>query len=90
MTEKAAICRPAYHVVAVPALDAFLVVLWLATFAAVAARRARFIFDVTVGGCYSNGDLFNSQSCLFKRGVVLFKRGGDMMSAASGIGALVW
>lgn len=75
---------------AVLVLDALLVVLWLATFAAVAERRSRFVFDVTVDGCYNNGGLVNSKSCFFKRAVVLFKRGGNMMAGAAGIGALVW
>ncbi|KAM4068046.1 membrane-associating domain-containing protein [Hirsutella rhossiliensis] len=90
VTEKVAACQPAYHIVAVLALDAFLLVLWLATFAAVAARRARFVFDVAVDGCSNNGDLFNSKTCFVKRAVILFKRGADTMSAAAGIGALVW
>ncbi|PHH86970.1 hypothetical protein CDD83_9473 [Cordyceps sp. RAO-2017] len=91
ITEKMAACRVAYHIIAVLVLDGLLVVLWLATFAAVAARRAQFVFDVTVDGCYSNGGLFNSKSCsLTKRAVILFKRGGDMMSSIAGLGALLW
>lgn len=90
VAEKVPACQPAYHVFVVLALEAFLVVMWLATFAAVAARRARFVVDVTVEGCYNNGGLFSSKSCFVKRAVILFQRGRDMMSAAAGMGAIIW
>ncbi|RDA95535.1 hypothetical protein CP533_1280 [Ophiocordyceps camponoti-saundersi (nom. inval.)] len=42
LTERLPSLRSGYHVLAVLALDGFLVVLWLAAFAALAARRALF------------------------------------------------
>ncbi|KAL6863865.1 G-protein coupled receptor protein [Trichoderma novae-zelandiae] len=79
-----------YHVVAVIVLDGVMMILWLATFAAVAARRAQFIFNVSVSQCFDDGSLFNSKTCLKKRDVILFKSGGDMLAAIAGLGALVW
>ncbi|KJZ73706.1 hypothetical protein HIM_06824 [Hirsutella minnesotensis 3608] len=79
VSERVAPCRVAYHVVAVLSLEAFLVILWLATFAAVAAQRGRF---VSLNSCTGSG-------CLRKR-VVLSGRGLDAMSGAAGLGALVW
>lgn len=67
-----------------------MVILWLATFAAVAAKRARFIVDVSVSSCSDNGSLIDSKTCSRKRGVLLFKSGMAMMSAIAGLGALVW
>ncbi|KAG9196766.1 hypothetical protein G6514_005327, partial [Epicoccum nigrum] len=72
-----------------------MVILWLATWSAVAAKRAKFIYHVEVNGCYNSGDLVNSKTCyrrreVFKRSVILFKRGQDMMAAIAGLGALIW
>jgi hypothetical protein len=71
-------------------LDGFMVILWLATFAAVAAKRAQFVVDVSVSNCYDDGSLLDSKTCFKKRAVILFKSGQAMMSAEAGLGALVW
>lgn len=94
-SEKLPTLNQFYHVVAVIVLDGVMMILWLATFAAVAAKRAQFRFDVSVEGCFDDGSLFNSKTCykkrdINKRDVILFKSGGDMLSAIAGLGALVW
>lgn len=90
LSEKLPALHHAYHVVAVIVLDGVMMILWLATFAAVAAKRAKFVFNVRVDGCFDDGSLFNSKTCFKKRDVILFKSGGDMLSAIAGLGALVW
>ncbi|KAL7926271.1 hypothetical protein ACQKWADRAFT_282264 [Trichoderma austrokoningii] len=95
LTERLPTLYQLYHVVAVIVLDGVMMILWLATFAAVAARRAQFVFNVSVEGCFNDGSVFNSETCykkrdISKRDVILFKRGGDMLSAIAGLGALVW
>ncbi|KAL7790062.1 G-protein coupled receptor protein [Trichoderma ceciliae] len=90
LAEKLPVLHHLYHVVAVIVLDGVMMILWLATFAAVAARRAKFVFNVTVDGCFDSGSLFNSKTCFKKRNVILFKSGGDMLAAIAGLGALVW
>ncbi|KAK0391717.1 hypothetical protein NLU13_1216 [Sarocladium strictum] len=95
ITEKIPSCRHAYHIVAVLSLDAVFTILWLATFAAVAARRAQFTVDVSVSNCFDDGSLVDSKTCfrkrsLFKRAVILFRTGAAMMAANAGLGALVW
>lgn len=95
LTERLPTLYQLYHVVAIIVLDGVMMILWLATFAAVAARRAQFVFNVSVQGCFNDGSLFNSETCykkrdIGKRDVILFKRGGDMLSAIAGLGALVW
>lgn len=70
-----------------------MVILWLATFAATAAKRALFVVDVNVNSCIDNGELTNSRICsrsISKRGVILFESGKAMLSAIAGLGALVW
>ncbi|KAF5124074.1 hypothetical protein E5D57_011996 [Metarhizium anisopliae] len=93
-TEKIPPWRTAYHVLAVTVLDGFLVVMWLATFAAVAARRATFKFNVQVGGCIDDGSIIGSKTCFTRRQLerrdILFKSGGEMMSSIAGLGALLW
>ncbi|KAL2211391.1 hypothetical protein CC79DRAFT_1363695 [Sarocladium strictum] len=90
VTEKVRSCHQAYHIIAVMVLDGFMVILWLATFAAVAAKRAQFVVDVSVSNCYDDGSLLDSKTCFKKRAVILFKSGQAMMSAEAGLGALVW
>ncbi|PKK52057.1 hypothetical protein CI102_2601 [Trichoderma harzianum] len=95
LSEKLPTLNQFYHVVAVIVLDGVMMILWLATFAAVAAKRAQFRFNVRVDGCFDDGSLFNSKTCykkrdfVKKRDVILFKSGGDMLSAIAGLGALV-
>lgn len=97
ISEKNKSLQHIYHVIAVMCLEAFMLILWLATFAATAARRAGFVNDVTVDDCYNDGSQFNSNHCSFlkrsallRRVPVLFKSGQASMSAAAGLGALVW
>lgn len=95
LTEKIPSLRHAYHVVAVLALDAFLVILWLSAWAAMAARRAAFIYHVNVNGCFDDGSAINSKHCIYKRDiekrdVLLFRAGLAMTAAIAGLGALVW
>ena len=94
-TERVRALQHLYNIIAVLVLDGFMVILWLATWAAVAAKRAKFVHDVEVSGCYDNGELIDSKTCykkreLLKRSVVLFKRGQDQMAAIAGLGALIW
>lgn len=95
LTERLPTLYQLYHVVAIIVLDGVMMILWLATFAAVAAKRAQFVFNVSVQGCFNDGSVFNSETCfkkrdITKRDVILFKRGGDMLAAIAGLGALVW
>ncbi|KAG6002447.1 hypothetical protein E4U21_003090 [Claviceps maximensis] len=94
-TEKITAWHQAYHVVAVLSLEAFLVILWLATFAAAAARRATFSVPANLTYCFDDGSLVSSKTCLRKRALLekrayLFKSGQAMFSAIAGLGALVW
>ena len=82
---------------AVIVLDGFMLIIWLATWAAVAARRAAFRIPTAVGNCSDNGDVVNSKYCdllrrdLLRRDIpVLFKKGLAEMAAIAGLGALVW
>lgn len=90
LSEKVPTLHHIYHVVAVIVLDGVMMILWLATFAAVAAKRAKFVYNVSVDACFDDGSLFNSKTCFKKRDVILFKSGGDMLAAIAGLGALVW
>ncbi|GAB0132805.1 hypothetical protein EsDP_00001231 [Epichloe bromicola] len=93
-TEKIASWQKAYHVIAVLVLETFLVILWLATFAAAAARRAAFTVPARVSGCFDDGSAVNSKTCFRKRELekraYLFESGQAMFSAIAGLGALVW
>lgn len=93
-TEKVTAWNVGYHILAVVVLDGFMLIMWLAAWAAVAARRATFRIPAVVSECYDNGDIVNSKSCLRKRALFkrdyLFKKGQAEMSAAAGLGALVW
>jgi len=90
LSERLQLLHDLYNIMAVLVLDGVMVILWLSTFAAVAAKRAKFVYDVTVDGCFNDGSLFNSETCFKKRDVILFKNGEDMLSAIAGLGALVW
>lgn len=84
----------AYNAIAVLVLEGILVIMWLATFAAVAARRATFRTNVSVSNCFNDGSSVNSKYCYKKRdagaAIILFKTGADLMSANAGVGALLW
>lgn len=68
-----------------------MMVLWLATFAAAAARRSKYTVSVVTDGCVDDGSLLDSTTCnVVKRGVILFKSGLAMLAAIAGLGALVW
>jgi len=90
ITEKIPSLHKAYHIIAVLSLDGFLVIMWLATFAAAAAERARYVEPIQVDECYSDGSLIDSMTCFRKREVILFKSGAAMFAAIAGLGALVW
>ncbi|KAK7393914.1 hypothetical protein QQX98_013300 [Neonectria punicea] len=95
-TEKVPSFRGAYHIVAVLVIDGLLIVLWLAAFASMAALRARYVVDVTVGDCVDDGSLLDSKTCSVARSlekrnnVILFKSGLAMTAAIAGLGALMW
>ncbi|GKU21595.1 unnamed protein product [Fusarium langsethiae] len=94
-TEKIPAIRSLYHIVAVLCLDALMLILWLAAWAATASRRAKYVVPVTVGNCYSDGSLIDSKNCsvFYKRdgeNVILFKTGLAVLAAIAGLGALVW
>lgn len=91
VTEKVRSLQKAYHIIAVLVIDGLFMILWLAAWAATAARRAKYIYNVNVGNCSDDGSLINSKSCnIVKRGVILFKSGMAMLAAVAGLGALVW
>lgn len=93
LSEKLPALHKLYNIIAVLALDGFMIILWLATFAAVAAERGRYNANVNVSGCSDDGTLISSKTCsVVKRepGVLLFKSGLIMMSAIAGLGALIW
>jgi hypothetical protein len=96
VSEKVPSAHQVYHIIAVIAVDAFMAILWLATFAATAARRAKFVEQVNVSGCFNDGSMVSSNHCFVdkrsidKRAVLLFKLGQDLMAAIAGLGALLW
>lgn len=92
LTEIIVILHQGYHIFAVLALDGLMVILWLATFAAVAANRAQFRHPVSVSQCHDDGSLIDAVTCFRKRqeNVILFESGQDAYSAVAGLGALVW
>ncbi|CEJ90312.1 hypothetical protein VHEMI06103 [[Torrubiella] hemipterigena] len=95
ITEKVNKCRPYYHIIAVVSLECFQWIMWIATFAATAARRAGFVIPVNPTNCQNDGSLINSSWCNIKRQLetrtaILFKNGQILMSAAAGIGAIIW
>lgn len=88
LTEKIPGANPAYNVFAVLALDAFMMIMWLATMGAVAAKRSTFIYSVRAS-CSTDGSLINSGSCtIYKRAIVMSYGALDMMSAIAGLSAL--
>lgn len=93
-TEKIPSLQNAYHIIAVLSLDALMMVLWLAAWAATAVRRAKYVVPVNAYGCVDDGSLTDSKTCnIFKRdgeNVILFKSGLAMLAAVAGLGALVW
>ncbi|KAL6912720.1 hypothetical protein FSST1_010480 [Fusarium sambucinum] len=95
LTEKIPSLRSLYHIIAVLCLDALMLILWLAAWAATAARRAKYVVPVNVGNCYDDGSLTDSKNCsvFYKRdgeNVILFKTGLAILAAIAGLGALVW
>ncbi|KAF4973422.1 hypothetical protein FZEAL_9335, partial [Fusarium zealandicum] len=97
LTEKISALHSAYHIVGVLVFDGLLIVLWLAAWAATAARRAKYVVPVWADNCFDDGSTLDSKTCeIFKRGtvdkrdVILFKTGLAMLSAIAGLGALVW
>jgi hypothetical protein len=75
------------------AIDAVMFIFWLSGMGAAAALRASFKYTVTVEGCYSDGSLVNSSTCvvkrdLEKRAAVATSTGLSIMSAIAGLSAL--
>ncbi|KAH7155865.1 G-protein coupled receptor protein [Dactylonectria estremocensis] len=97
VTEKVRSLNSAYNVIAVIVIDGLLMVLWLAAFASMAARRAGYVYDVNVSNCVDDGSLIDSTTCqtskralVERSNVILFKSGLAMTAAIAGLGALVW
>jgi hypothetical protein len=89
LSEKVPALQVAYHVIAVLVVEALMVILWLATFAATAARRSDFgSASGGGGGCY-NGVCYSAKRDLEKRDTTV-KSFLDRLAAAAGLGALVW
>lgn len=95
-TEKVAGARGAYNIWAVMSLDLFMAIFWLASLGTNAHTRSKFNSRVTVSGCYSNGETFNSKYCnVNKRGdgtenAVAGDGALAIMSAVAGLSALLW
>ncbi|WQF86844.1 Putative Marvel domain-containing protein [Colletotrichum destructivum] len=88
LSEKLPALRRFYHTYAVLALDLFLVILWLATLGATAARRATFVVSVTAS-CSSDGSAVNSGRCTVLRRYIVMSHGAlAMLSAIAGLSAL--
>ncbi|KAJ0159409.1 hypothetical protein CTA2_9732, partial [Colletotrichum tanaceti] len=88
LSEKLPALRRFYHAYAVLALDLFLVILWLATLGAAAARRATFVVSVTAS-CSSDGSAVNSGRCTVLRRYIVMSHGAlAMLSAIAGLSAL--
>ncbi|KAF1816771.1 hypothetical protein P152DRAFT_166 [Eremomyces bilateralis CBS 781.70] len=88
ITEKLTGFNSSYNIFAVLALNAFMVVFWLASMGAVAARRATFTVPVNAS-CYSTGSSINSGRCdIYKRAIVVTQAGLAMISAIAGLSAL--
>ena len=78
---------------AVMGVDAVMVIFWLSAMGASAALRASFKYKVTIDGCYNNGSLVNSSTCIVERGMekraaVATSTGLSIMSAIAGLSAL--
>ncbi|WYZ44631.1 hypothetical protein EsH8_VII_001067 [Colletotrichum jinshuiense] len=88
LSEKLAGLRKLYHIYAVLALDLFLVILWLATMGATAARRATFTVPVNAS-CSSDGSTVNSGHCtISKRYIVMGYGALAEFAAIAGLSAL--
>jgi hypothetical protein len=89
LSEKIPALQMAYHIIAVLVVEALMVILWLATFAATAARRSDFGSASGGGGsvCY-NGVCYSAKRSIEKRTTVdsFLSR----LAGAAGLGALVW
>ncbi|KAK0673107.1 hypothetical protein QBC41DRAFT_312183 [Cercophora samala] len=96
ITEKVSGARDVYNIWAVLSLDFLMAVLWLAALGSIAARRARFVYSVSVGNCYDDGSAVASKTCnvykrsLEKRAAVLTQMGLGLTSGAAGLSALMW
>lgn len=74
-------------------IDAVMFIFWLSGMGAAAALRASFKYSVTIDGCYNDGSLVNSSTCvversLQKRAAVATSTGLSIMSAIAGLSAL--
>ena len=72
------------------ALDAFMILFWLACLGAVAAKRATFVFSVNAT-CVNDGSAFNSGKCTInKRAIVMDQASLGVMSGVAGVAAIEW
>jgi len=91
LSARLASWQAAHNPWAVLALDAVAVVFWLASMAALAAKRASFIYDTTVTACVNYG---YGGICYERRDGDLARRAVatipylDMMSGAAGLAAI--
>lgn len=73
-----------YHIIAVLALDGFLIILWLATWARSAdiASHTRVLDNVYGDGIYFKRDL--------QKRYMTWKTWNSIIAAIAGLGALIW
>ncbi|KAI1098266.1 hypothetical protein F4804DRAFT_132429 [Jackrogersella minutella] len=94
LAEKVISCRRAYNTWAILALDALMIIFWLAAMAATANQRSKFVVPVTAS-CTSDGSMINSGQCSIEKrdddGVVGVATdvGLAVLSAIAGVSALV-
>jgi len=73
--------------------DAIMVLFWLSAMGASAALRASFRYSVTVEGCYNDGGLIDSSTCVVarameKRAAIVSSTGLTILSSIVGLFAL--
>ncbi|KAI2465541.1 hypothetical protein F4781DRAFT_424718 [Annulohypoxylon bovei var. microspora] len=90
LAEKVVSCRRAYNTWAILALDAVMIIFWLAAMAAVANRRSKFTVSVTAD-CYSDGSTINSGHCtISKRTIGVATQGAlGVLSGIAAVSALI-
>lgn len=74
-------------------VDAVMAIFWLSAMGASAALRASFKYEVTIDGCYNDGSLVNSSTCVVERGMekraaVATSTGLSVLNAIAGLSAL--
>ncbi|KAI0006482.1 hypothetical protein F4779DRAFT_629828 [Xylariaceae sp. FL0662B] len=89
LSEKVSSCRPAYNTWAILALDALMIIFWLAAMGATANRRSTFTVPVNAD-CVSDGSTIDSGVCTVysKRADVATKGALGVLSGIAGLCAL--